>query len=61
MSERACEWSERASEANIAKWSAAVRANKRSERPSGPFKMRLSRVETGPKSISYNQAKYHVL
>ena len=49
------EW---ASKASVAKRSGAlrsewaewaVRANERSERQSGPFKTRLSRVETGPK------------
>ena len=29
-----------------------MRTNERSERPSGPFKMRLSRLETGPQSLA---------
>ena len=36
-----------------AEWT--VRVNECKERPSGPFKTRLSRVETGPKSINFSK------
>ena len=42
MSEQACKWIEWVDQ--------ALQANKRSERPSGPLKTRLSCVETGPQS-----------
>ena len=52
VSERARERSERVKRSGALRSKWAVRANKRSERPSGPLKTRLSRLETGPYTTS---------
>ena len=51
QSEWASPWTERPSQASLAKRSKwAMRANERSERPSGPFKTRLSVTRNAPQA-----------